>query len=271
MKLHEERLAAQTSLEAGLKERAQVVRRVKKQSQANLLAVLGAPFRRDARGASAWLSWQNQLKESAWFDVLKKVILGVGALALIAYLGHRAESDMRYGPVLFTANEGTQGSRAEANTLLSAAPPSRDEQGVDAAAKVAEPSFVASTTPCQKAGPSVGPAGVTKDGLVILNEATADEMTQLPSVGPARARAIIELRERLGRFKKVSDLLRIRGIGWKTLQKMKDKAILDRPVEAPASDQEPASSVETPPTRNSQAPGAPGDKRMARADTSGKE
>jgi DNA uptake protein ComE-like DNA-binding protein len=35
----------------------------------------------------------------------------------------------------------------------------------------------------------------------------------LPSVGPKRALAILELRRRLGHFRRPSDLLRVKGIG----------------------------------------------------------
>jgi competence protein ComEA len=74
-------------------------------------------------------------------------------------------------------------------------------------------------------------AGITKDGKVVLNRATAEELTRLPGIGEKRAAAIVALRERLGRFKRSSDLLRVRGIGPVSLHKMKPHFVLDSPKE----------------------------------------
>jgi competence protein ComEA len=73
-------------------------------------------------------------------------------------------------------------------------------------------------------------AGITPDGKVILNTATADELTHLPGVGPKRAQAIVALRTRLKRFKSPSDLLRVKGIGPKGLKKMLPHLVLDPPA-----------------------------------------
>ena len=54
-------------------------------------------------------------------------------------------------------------------------------------------------------------------GLIDLNSATSDELQTLPSIGPARAEAIIEHREANGRFTRIEDLLEVSGIGEKTL------------------------------------------------------
>jgi competence protein ComEA len=80
------------------------------------------------------------------------------------------------------------------------------------------------------AGPE-GSGGVTADGKVILNRAGVDELCQLPGVGPKRAQAIVDLRTKLGgRFKRMADLLRLKGIGPKGLRKIEAKAVLDAPV-----------------------------------------
>ncbi|HMR05272.1 MAG TPA: helix-hairpin-helix domain-containing protein [Polyangiaceae bacterium] len=73
------------------------------------------------------------------------------------------------------------------------------------------------------------PPGLTSDGKVILNAADASELTRLPGVGEKRAEAIVRLRERLGRFKRMHDLLRVRGIGPRALRKIKLHAVLDAP------------------------------------------
>jgi competence protein ComEA len=59
-------------------------------------------------------------------------------------------------------------------------------------------------------------------GVVIdLNLASEDDLRKLPGVGPARAKRILELRARLGRFKSVDDLARIKGFGKATLKRLR--------------------------------------------------
>ena len=57
-------------------------------------------------------------------------------------------------------------------------------------------------------------------GAVAVNEAGADELDALPGVGPAIARRIIEEREKNGPFFFPEDLLNVKGIGEKTLDKL---------------------------------------------------
>jgi competence protein ComEA len=71
--------------------------------------------------------------------------------------------------------------------------------------------------------------GMTEDGKVILNQANAGDLRHLPGVGQKRADAILALRTRLGRFKQVSDLLRVKGIGVRGLKKLLPHVVLDAP------------------------------------------
>jgi len=59
------------------------------------------------------------------------------------------------------------------------------------------------------------------NGVVNINTATEAELVRLPGIGPSKARAILELRGRMGSFSRVENLLRVRGIGRKTLQKLR--------------------------------------------------
>ena len=54
-----------------------------------------------------------------------------------------------------------------------------------------------------------------------LNSATAAELEKLPGVGPATAARIVEYRTKNGAFKKVEDLMNVRGIGEKTFLTLK--------------------------------------------------
>jgi competence ComEA-like helix-hairpin-helix protein len=54
-----------------------------------------------------------------------------------------------------------------------------------------------------------------------LNLANVKELQELPGVGPVTAQRIIDLREKSGRFKRVEDLLAVRGISQKKLDAMR--------------------------------------------------
>jgi len=71
--------------------------------------------------------------------------------------------------------------------------------------------------------------GLTAEGKVILNLASAQELTQLPGVGVKRAQAIVALRTKLKRFKQPTDLLRVKGIGPRGLKRMLPHLVLDAP------------------------------------------
>ena len=73
---------------------------------------------------------------------------------------------------------------------------------------------------------------MTPDGLVILNRATALDLQRLPGVGAKRAAAILDLRQRLGRFRAPGDLLRVKGIGRRTLERMLPQLVLDASVDS---------------------------------------
>ena len=54
-----------------------------------------------------------------------------------------------------------------------------------------------------------------------LNAATVKELAELPDIGPAIARRIVEHREKNGPFRKVEELLIIRGINRKKFAKIR--------------------------------------------------
>lgn len=75
--------------------------------------------------------------------------------------------------------------------------------------------------------PAATGRALTAEGRVILNLAGPVELQRLPGVGAKRAVAIVALRERLGRFRRLGDLLRIKGIGPRTLERMLPMLVLD--------------------------------------------
>lgn len=70
-------------------------------------------------------------------------------------------------------------------------------------------------------------------GPVFVNWADADELISLPGVGAVTARRILEMRDSRGLFQRPEDLLEVKGIGPKTLERMIDRLRFDRP--SPAS------------------------------------
>lgn len=54
-----------------------------------------------------------------------------------------------------------------------------------------------------------------------LNTATVEELQTLPTVGPAAAKAIVRFREKSGPFRKVEDLLAVRGFTQKRLKTLR--------------------------------------------------
>jgi competence protein ComEA len=69
----------------------------------------------------------------------------------------------------------------------------------------------------QQAQPAAQPAGA----LINLNSATQAELEKLPGVGPAMAKQIIEYRQKNGGFKKIEELMNVKGIGEKSFLKLK--------------------------------------------------
>jgi len=64
-------------------------------------------------------------------------------------------------------------------------------------------------------------------GKINLNKATAAELSQLKGIGMKYAERIVEFRDKNGPFKQVEDLLKVQGIGPKTLEKNKDRIIVE--------------------------------------------
>jgi competence ComEA-like helix-hairpin-helix protein len=60
----------------------------------------------------------------------------------------------------------------------------------------------------------------TSGALVDVNTATEAQLVELPGIGPSKARAIIAFREQRP-FRRVEDLMRVRGIGRGTFRQLR--------------------------------------------------
>jgi competence protein ComEA len=92
---------------------------------------------------------------------------------------------------------------ASASPATAALPPPPDDAGDPADA------------PPAKKGKSSALAGKLN-----LNSATSDQLQLLPGVGPAKADRIVAWRTKNGHFKRVADLRKVKGFGYKTLKKL---------------------------------------------------
>jgi competence protein ComEA len=64
-----------------------------------------------------------------------------------------------------------------------------------------------------KVGDVTETGGVAAGGLVSINRATAEQLEELPGIGPALSARIIAYRDANGGFKAKEDLLNVSGIG----------------------------------------------------------
>ena len=65
---------------------------------------------------------------------------------------------------------------------------------------------------------------------VDLNTATVKELEQLPGIGPTTANAIVQFRTKSGRFRRVEDLLAVRGISEAKLEKLRPYITISPPI-----------------------------------------
>ncbi len=65
------------------------------------------------------------------------------------------------------------------------------------------------------------PASVAQKASINLNTATLDQLETLPGVGRKTAERILEHRQKSGGFKKIEELMHVKGIGEKSFLKIK--------------------------------------------------
>ena len=58
---------------------------------------------------------------------------------------------------------------------------------------------------------------------VNINTANVDELSTLKGIGPAKAQAIVDYRAKNGPFKFGEDLTKVKGVGPKIMEKIKDE------------------------------------------------
>ena len=81
------------------------------------------------------------------------------------------------------------------------------------------------TASAPAAGDTVGAIASVKQ--ININIAPPAELERLPRIGPAMARRIVAYRERYGPFRRPEDLMRVRGIGPKTYERLAPLVVVE--------------------------------------------
>jgi competence protein ComEA len=138
---------------------------------------------------------------------------------------------------------------------LAREPPPQAASAAPVSSAGAAPPPVAATSPTETAEPP--PAAIahsaraTPEDPVYVNEADATELRRLPGIGAKRADAILALRARKQKFTRIEELLTVKGIGPKSLAKLRPLIRLTRPT-VPAKNSS-TTGKETPEKGNSPA------------------
>lgn len=177
---------------------------------------LSVQDKRDGQGI--WGRMVCWAKESAWAPLcLKGAGYGAAALLLFAVGSGAFAKVLSGGAALPTVASAAVSASFSSSVSAASAPPGHEALPVvDGGAPDADAKGAQET-------------GVTADGKVVLNLATEEDLKRLPGVGPAKAKAILALRAKLGKFKKVDDLLRVKGIGRKKLSRLRPLLLVDPP------------------------------------------
>jgi comEA protein len=72
-------------------------------------------------------------------------------------------------------------------------------------------------------------ATVVSTEVVNLNSATAAQIASLPGIGPKTAELVVQYRVKNGPFKKIEEVMNVRGIGEKSFLKIKDRLTVAAP------------------------------------------
>lgn len=184
----------------------------------------------------AWLRRIKALVSSAVFaPILAKLGAATVFLTVLGLVGRGVFDPLGLAPGAARAGSSTHSIGAELLPPRQVPPPAETTLPHQVAPP---PAPVASAGPpaasaSASAAPAAPPAPTCPAGAdggaprIILNAAGEADLTKLPGVGPKKAQAILALREKLGRFKRVEDLYRVRGIKRRFVDRVRPHLVLD--------------------------------------------
>lgn len=160
---------------------------------------------------------------SAWGPLVGKGALAIAGFVVLALVGSGriGGSGARIG--IAEAAAATAMASASASAGIVAAPAASSSASASATTSTA----TSGGGETVDAGAGDAGAAVTADGKVAINRANEQDLRRLPGIGATRAKAILALRERLGRFRRPEDLLRVKGIGRRMLGRLRPLLIIE--------------------------------------------
>jgi competence protein ComEA len=88
--------------------------------------------------------------------------------------------------------------------------------------------FISSPLAAQRAAKPPVEAVVSTEAIN-LNSATAAQIASLPGIGPKTADLVVQYRVKNGPFKKIEEIMNVRGVGEKSFLKIKDRLTVAAP------------------------------------------
>jgi len=134
-----------------------------------------------------------------------------------------------YKPGVYNLKEGSR--IKDAVEIAQGMLPLADDSSINLAAKITDGQKIyipfknekmPATTPNGFSNQSSGATSSNPAAKININTATGEELDKLPGVGPATAAKIIEYREQNGAFAAIEDLKKVKGIGDKKFEDLKD-------------------------------------------------
>lgn len=112
----------------------------------------------------------------------------------------------------------------------------REQAELAAAAEAAQPDVAAAPSAPEAVQPPGGGGGAAaeisavprEDGKINLNTATAEQLDELPGIGKAKAKAIVEYREQHGPFQHPDEVMSVKGIGPAIYEKIKTAIVVEK-------------------------------------------
>jgi competence protein ComEA len=121
-------------------------------------------------------------------------------------------------------------------SMVGALPASADAgasgTGSQALSSAASPKRGSASNTAVATSPGTPQTAAPTSTVVNIGEATPEQLEQLPGVGPSKAGAIVAHRKQHP-FKKLEDLMRVKGIGKKTFARLKPMLTLSGPTLLP--------------------------------------
>jgi comEA protein len=168
--------------------------------------------------------WLDKLQISRSERIAVSILMGVILLlsSLVVFVDPTpAVDDDRYAKLENIFRERSEIKQQERAAIMARYTPAAKNQRPGQSRDLSEPEINVKTFQTPE------PEQVSGDTIrVNINDAGAEELQQLPGIGPAYSRRIVEWRNEHGEFTSVDQLLEIRGIGPVRLEKIRPMIVL---------------------------------------------